>query len=551
MAGRGGLRAGVAALLGAVVVAYAAFAWRGAEERALAAAEAEARALLDAVASGVESNLAAAQATEDLLARRLLDLASVLDRELAARPGREEHFLVRFRREHGLRGIVLLDDDLGVRAAVGASVAPPGDGPLSRDRLGALEAETVARRARERGLGERDPVVLGFGESPFGQRSEFLVARRAAATGGYLVLRQSTGELERLRERAGIERLLRDTAAGPAIAYLAIQRRDGTVLSGAGEIPDGPPRDATGWSETPSGRVLDVALPASWADPGGTLLRVGLAGAPVAAVIEQARRDVVVFTLLVLVTGAGGLLLLVRRERRALADEERLRRQVEAKERFAALGRLSSGVAHEIRSPLNALSMATQRLRREAAPEDPAARERFDELTRALREAVGRVDATVEDFLALGRDRRPSALAPHAIEEIVSEAIAAEHSDATTSGPPTRVIADRTLTLAVRALANLLRNAREVAPPGTTSVSWRANGRSVIVDVDDGGPGIPAGERERVFEPFHTARRGGTGLGLTIAKESVERMGGRIELAEAPGGGARFTVHLTKAGESR
>jgi len=548
MAERGGLRVGVAALLAAVVVAYAAFAWRGAEDRALAAAEAEARALLDAVASGVESNLAAAHATEELLAQRLTDLAAVLDRELSARPGREEHFLVRFRREHGLRGIVLLDGALDVRAAAGASLAPPGDGPLGRDRLGALEAETVARHAREAGLGERDQVVLGFGESPFGQRSEFLVARRAVATGGYLVLRQSTAELERLRERAGIERLLRDTAAGAAIAYLAIQRRDGTVLSGSGEIPAGPPRDATGWAETPGGRVLDVALPATWAEPGDTLLRVGLDGAPVESVIERARRDVVVFTLLVLVTGVVGLALLARRERRALVEEERLRRQVEAKERFAALGRLSSGVAHEIRSPLNALSMATQRLRREAAPEDPAARERFDELTGALRDAVRRVDATVEDFLALGSDRRPARLEAHPIEELVAEAIDAERSDATTAGPPTRVVADRAL--AARALANLLRNAREVAPPGTTTVAWRANGRSVIVDVDDGGPGIPVGERERVFEPFHTARRGGTGLGLTIAKESVERMGGRIELAAAPGGGARFTLHLMKAGET-
>ncbi len=273
---RGGLRAGAAALVAAVVVAYGAFAWRGAETRALDAAEAEARALLDAVASGVESNLAAARATEELLARRLLDLASVLDRERAQRPGREEHFLVRFRSEHRLRGIVWLSDDLLVRVGVGESIAPPGDGPLGRDRLRVLEAETVARDARTAGLGERDEIVLGFGESPFGRRSEFLVARRAVATGGYLVLRQSTSELEAFRERAGIERLLRETAAGPAIAYLAVQRRDGTVLLGAGDVPRRPPREGAGWTPSDAGRVLDVALPAAWDESGESVLRVGL-----------------------------------------------------------------------------------------------------------------------------------------------------------------------------------------------------------------------------------------------------------------------------------
>ena len=64
-----------------------------------------------------------------------------------------------------------------------------------------------------------------------------------------------------------------------------------------------------------------------------------------------------------------------------------------------------------------------------------------------------------------------------------------------------------------------------------------------------GGPGIPADERERVFEPFHTARRGGTGLGLTIAKEAVERMDGTIELGTSPAGGAQFTIRLKKAGD--
>jgi signal transduction histidine kinase len=66
-----------------------------------------------------------------------------------------------------------------------------------------------------------------------------------------------------------------------------------------------------------------------------------------------------------------------------------------------------------------------------------------------------------------------------------------------------------------------------------------------VVAIDDDGPGIPPDARERVFELFWTSKRGGTGLGLPLARRAIDRHGGELELLDRPGGGSRFVVHLS------
>ena len=94
-----------------------------------------------------------------------------------------------------------------------------------------------------------------------------------------------------------------------------------------------------------------------------------------------------------------------------------------------------------------------------------------------------------------------------------------------------------------RALTNLVDNARRHARRVTLSVS-RQGERSVQVMVDDDGPGIPAEQREGLFRPFASGAAGGTGLGLTIARDIVRAHGGEIMLEDSPLGGLRARVHL-------
>ena len=99
-----------------------------------------------------------------------------------------------------------------------------------------------------------------------------------------------------------------------------------------------------------------------------------------------------------------------------------------------------------------------------------------------------------------------------------------------------------------QALMNLLVNARQVlSSGGHVSVATRAGSRGdVVLEIQDDGPGIPQEIRERIFEVFYSSRGGGTGLGLPIARQIIEKHGGTIELQSEVGKGTLFTIHLPR-----
>lgn len=138
---------------------------------------------------------------------------------------------------------------------------------------------------------------------------------------------------------------------------------------------------------------------------------------------------------------------------------------------------------------------------------------------------------------------------PVDLADVAAAAVAA----ARTNGSATRVellvpgpvpaTGDRDALL--RAVRNLLENAFAVADTVVVEATQTANGP--IMSVTDDGPGIPAEERERIFEPFVRLSRspgGGTGLGLAIVRRTIESHGGTITCDSCPAGGARFTVRL-------
>lgn len=542
-----------ALLFGGLVVGFAGFAWQETTRRVLGAAEAEGRALLVSVAAGVEASLDASRAVDGLLADRLGVLAVVLDTELAGTRALGDETLQRFVAVHGLRGAALLNADLEVVHAIDAvrrGAPAPGDGPFAPRRLARLEAETLARKARDAGLGSRDRVVLGFGESPFGSRTEFLLGVRAREAGGYLLLRQDASTLERFEREAGVQRMLEAAAHGPGIAYVLVQGGDGRVLAAArAEDRDRllpPPSDTATWRGEGGARVLDVTLPAPWEGAPEGHLRVGLAAGPVESSLAGAQRSLIVSTALLLVTGVGGLLLLGARERRAHRRQAALQRELAQRERFASLGRLAGGVAHEVRSPLNALSMASQRLRR-------ALRDAGDEaqplrtLESAIAANVARLDGTVEEFLSLGSQGGPPVFERLDLGALARETIAAEAPGARVAAPAEPLFVRADAALLAKALANVLRNAHAAAP-GTVAVAWRCRGGNVEVVVSDRGAGIAEEDRERVFEPFFTGREGGTGLGLALARDAVERQHGTIRVGAGPEDGARFVISIPGGG---
>jgi signal transduction histidine kinase len=208
--------------------------------------------------------------------------------------------------------------------------------------------------------------------------------------------------------------------------------------------------------------------------------------------------------------------------------------------------RFVDDAAHELRSPI--ASMQTQLEVAQHLGEGT-------ELTRDLGVDVARMAALVEDLLTLAR-LEAGAPAAGEVEDVEVGALAAEVAarfrtdgvrvDTTSAGPATVRVRCEDLR---RVLTNLVDNAVRYART-TVAVSSSADGAWVDVQVSDDGPGIPAGDRDRVFERFtrlddaRSRRSGGTGLGLAIVRELVERNGGTVCAGDAGAGGAVFHVRL-------
>ncbi|MES2991135.1 MAG: ATP-binding protein [Pseudomonadota bacterium] len=210
--------------------------------------------------------------------------------------------------------------------------------------------------------------------------------------------------------------------------------------------------------------------------------------------------------------------------------------------------------AHELRSPLTALKLQMQLLRR--APDDAARAAAIE----ALNDGIDRTARLVEQLLTLARAEpgAPQApLVPVALADVaraaLAETAAFAHARGTTlalnADAPVSVQGDAaTLTVLVR---NLVDNAVRYAPPGArVDVGVGEDGGAAWLRVDDSGPGIPADERERVFDRFYRHAPGdeaGTGLGLAIVRSIAERHRASIVLGDSPLGGLRVALRFASA----
>lgn len=249
-----------------------------------------------------------------------------------------------------------------------------------------------------------------------------------------------------------------------------------------------------------------------------------------------------------------------RRIERAFRAE---RRSIEA-ERLAELGAMTSGLAHEIKNPLSSIVLNAQLLREgviDANLPDADAAPLIRKVDALARETT-RIRAILEDFLRYaGRFRLHRQ--PHDLREVVGELrdFLLPQSEAAsvllrTDLPRDAVTAPVDADLIKQALLNLMLNAIQAmeanAPDARRELILRvehapAQARQqaeAIIHVIDTGPGIASARHEEIFRPYVTERRGGSGLGLPVARRIVEEHGGRLTLFSEIGKGSDFQIRI-------
>jgi len=240
-----------------------------------------------------------------------------------------------------------------------------------------------------------------------------------------------------------------------------------------------------------------------------------------------------------------------------LRENQKLAERLHFAERSTALGRLASAVAHEIRNPLNFISLSIDHVRGKLGPEDERRKGDFERILTGVKDEISRLNRLVVEFLSFGKPMRLNTRAC-SLERVLREVAALVEHKARDQGVTLEVETEKDLPeivadpeLLKTCFLNLMINAADAMPAGgTLTVALGRGSRGadteLVVTVHDTGHGMTPDEIATAFEPYFSTKETGLGLGLSLTRKIVEDHGGEIALFSEPGRGttARITLPL-------
>ncbi|MBW1780579.1 MAG: hypothetical protein JRL30_07550 [Deltaproteobacteria bacterium] len=348
--------------------------------------------------------------------------------------------------------------------------------------------------------------------------------------------------------RVSVERAVGEVGLGTDIGYFVVTDAEGRILfqtQETGTLARSPELA----SDREGERTVDVAGPFRLdGDPAFTA-RLGLFRENADHMLQKEAQRGIVFTGFMVFIAILSMWFLYRNQRKHLTNMREMERRLNRAERLSAMGRLAAGVAHEIRNPLNAISMACQRLQKD----------NIDQLTGIIRDEVRRLNHIIEEFIGLSRSGTLTLKANDLIalmrqmallvaEEAASLGIALE-----TEWPESPVMIWIDADKIKQALFNVIKNAMESIPnQGTVTLGVVREGkRWVMVRISDTGIGLTREAIEQIFDPDYTTKEKGLGLGLALVHEIIQAHNGEIRVLSEPGKGTTFEILLPVGGERR
>ena len=439
------------------------------------------------------------------------------------------------------------------------------------------EAGTIVFKSREfitdilpeskEKMGEgKDLIVDLFNR--FGKLNEvgYIALRRKDGSGTILMALDNAG-LRYWSAKIAIGKAIDDVGIGQGLQYLIVISEYGKVLGRAGELREESEKiddvaldvlkeklDMASRKTTFGGvDLLEITVPIRLDGKVAGFARVGLNRESSDRILRENRNRMIISTIFIMATGILSMVAIYLNQKKYSLRMEEMGKRLQQAEKLSALGQLAAGVAHEIRNPLNAISMASQRIRREYAPAEEEKKRGFQNITGIIRDEIKRLNRIVEEFVIFSRSRRLE-FTSESITTVLERMASLIREEADLKGIAIRTEWEGNDPLVIpmdvdklrQAFYNLLKNAMEaIAGQGRIDISARRNGAGrVSIRISDTGCGLTAGEIDHIFDPEYTTKEKGLGLGLALAHEIIRGHGGEIRVESAVGVGTTFDVLL-------
>jgi two-component system, NtrC family, sensor histidine kinase HydH len=471
-------------------------------------AEQHAAIISEVIRLNAKGALASQHAIEEILQNLLENTARFVSYLDGIEPFNEEE-LTAFTRESGLAGISIIRKDQTM-------VHGPGNWKQNLSSFACPSNPVMEHLSKE---------------------NLYLLAWPETAAFKCMALGINDKEIASIKDRMGLENTIRTISKVPGINYIKIIR--------------------SGKEETDSSRSFPIIIHQNGMDVaeahqfiGGVELKVGVNAGHLAHLRKQLWIHLSLFSFCLVFAGVCLSIILHRYQTSILNNVKRFERELSSQREEAALGRSAAAIAHEIRNPLNALSIGLQRLEMEEA----CGGEEHRKLIEQMRNAVQRVNGSVTGLLNYARPRMPE-IKEVSIASLTMDLLSLYRQPC--ENLQIRITTDFTYrgmiacdpVLMGQVIENIIKNAIEAQPlGGFIHCEIKQGEKEVALLFKNSGCTISPEESRRILEPYFTTRTEGTGLGMAIANTIIKALKGRIDIM-IPGNGIIEThIHLPLSG---